>query len=96
MRIAAIAAMTVVLATPGPVRRGRRVEPTHALKEEQGRPGSESGRPRGADTPGAGSGASGNQKNASESPPPQSKKKCWPIPAGSSIVLMSGMPRTFV
>ena len=53
-----------------------------------------SGRAAGADTPGAGSGASGNQKNARQSPPPQSKKKCWPIPAGSSIVLISGMPST--
>ena len=53
-----------------------------------------SGRPLGADTPGAGSGASGNQKNARQSPPPQSKKKCWPMPAGSSMVLTSGIPST--
>jgi hypothetical protein len=53
-----------------------------------------SGRALGADTPGAGSGASGNQKNARQSPPPQSKKKCWPMPTGSSIVFTSGMPST--
>ena len=45
--------------------------------------------------PGAAAGASGNQKNASESPLPQSKKKCW-APPGISSVLMSGMPSTFV
>jgi hypothetical protein len=55
-----------------------------------------SGRAFGALMPGAGSGASGNQKKASESPPPQSKKKCWPIPAGNSIVFIRGMPRTLV
>ena len=27
-------------------------------------------------------------------PPPQSKKKCWPIPAGSSTVFTRGMPST--
>jgi hypothetical protein len=53
-----------------------------------------SGRAFGAEMPGAGSGASGNQKNARQSPPPQSKKKCWPMPAGSSMVLTSGIPRT--
>ena len=55
-----------------------------------------SGRAAGALMPGTPSGASGNQKKARQSPPPQSKKKCWPMPAGSSIVLTSGMPRTFV
>jgi len=35
-----------------------------------------SGRPVGPAMPGAGGGASGNQKNAKASPPPQSKKKC--------------------
>ena len=47
-------------------------------------------------TPGAAAGAFGNQKKAMQSPLPMSKKKCWPMPLGSSIVLMSGMPRTFV
>ncbi len=55
-----------------------------------------SGRPAGPEMPGAGGGASGNQKNARASPPPQSKKKCWPMPAGSSMVLTSGMPSTLV
>ena len=50
----------------------------------------------GATIPGTPSGASGNQKKARQSPPPQSKKKCWPMPAGSSIVLTNGMPRTLV
>ena len=40
-------------------------------------------------------GASGNQKNASESPLPQSKKKCC-APPGISSVLISGIPRTLV
>ena len=44
----------------------------------------------------AAGGASGNQKKASESPLPMSKKKCWPMPAGSSMVLISGRPRTLV
>lgn len=55
-----------------------------------------SGRATGAAMPGAAGGASGNQKKASESPLPMSKKKCWPMPAGSSMVLISGRPRTFV
>ena len=46
------------------------------------------------ETPGAGSGASGNQKNARQSPPPQSKKKCWPMSKGSLMVLTRGMPST--
>jgi hypothetical protein len=50
---------------------------------------------RGAATPGAASGASGNQKNARQSPPPMSKKKCCPSPPGSSIVFTSGIPSTF-
>ena len=55
-----------------------------------------SGRPTGAAMPGAAGGASGNQKNASESPLPMSKKKCWPMPTGSSTVLMRRSPSTFV
>ena len=45
--------------------------------------------------PGAWPGAPGNQKKATESPLPQSKKKCWP-PPGISRVLIIGMPSTFV
>lgn len=52
-----------------------------------------SGRPAGAEIPGTGSGASANQKKARRSPPPQSKKKCWPMSWGSSTVFTSGMPR---
>jgi hypothetical protein len=48
------------------------------------------------ETPGWASGAFGNQKKARQSPPPQSKKKCWPMPTGRSMVLTRGMPRTFV
>ena len=51
-----------------------------------------SGRAAGALMPGTGAGAPGNQKKASWSPPPMSKKKCWPMPAGSSTVLTSGKP----
>ena len=40
----------------------------------------------GDEIPGTRSGALANQKNATQSPLPASKKKCWPIPAGSSIV----------
>ena len=50
----------------------------------------------GAEMPGAGSGASGNQKKASVLPPPMSKKKCWPRPPDSSIVLTRRVPRTWV
>ena len=50
--------------------------------------------PRIAARPGCDSGESGNQKNASESPLPMSKKKCWPMPRGRSIVFVSGMPST--
>ena len=46
-----------------------------------------SGRTWGPDTPGVACSAFGNQKNASASPPPQSKKKCWP-PPGISMVLI--------
>lgn len=46
--------------------------------------------------PGTPSGALGNQKNASVAPPPMSKKKCWPQPAGSSTVFTSGEPRTLL
>ena len=53
-----------------------------------------SGRVAGDETPGMPSGASGNQKNAKVSVPPQSKKKCWPMPAGSSMVLIRGIPST--
>ena len=53
------------------------------------------GSPPAAATPGARSGAFGNQKKARQSLLPMSKKKCWPMPPGSSIVLMSGMPSTF-
>ena len=53
------------------------------------------GRPAGEATPGAAGGASGNQKKARLSPLPMSKKKCWPIPNGSSMVLVRGIPRTF-
>jgi len=49
----------------------------------------------GAEMPGSGSGASGNQKNASAFPPPMSKKKCWP-PLGRLIVLIRRMPSTWV
>jgi hypothetical protein len=51
-----------------------------------------SGRAAGAATPGGEVGASGNQKKASRLPPPQSKKKCWPMPSGRSMVFTSGMP----
>ncbi len=52
--------------------------------------------PRAAEAmPGAASGAPGNQKKARLSPLPRSKKKCCPMPFGSSMVLISGMPSTF-
>src|SRR4029453_1915145 len=49
--------------------------------------------------PGAGGGASSNQKNAMASRPlPTSKKKCWPLPLSwvNSKVFTSFMPRMFV
>ena len=52
------------------------------------------GRPAGLEMPGTDAGAFGNQKNASESPLPMSKKKCWPMSLGRSSVLVSGMPST--
>ena len=47
----------------------------------------------GVEMPGTESGASRNQKNASALPPPMSKKKCWPAPP-RSMVLISRMPST--
>ena len=42
------------------------------------------------------SGASANQKNATQSPLPASKKKCCPMSSGRSSDLISGIPSTFV
>jgi hypothetical protein len=50
----------------------------------------------GAEMPGTASGASANQKNATQSPLPASKKKCWPAPPGISSDLISGMPSTLL
>ena len=50
----------------------------------------------GEETPWWGGGASGNQKKARLAPLPMSKKKCWPRPPGSSMVLISGKPSTWV
>ena len=66
------------------------IEPTALVHSP--RPGTVTG----AEMPGTGSGASGNQKNASALPPPMSKKKCWPAPPGRFRVLISRMPRTWV
>ncbi len=66
-----------------------------AVRMSSGLPGPSPTTWRGEATPGAARGASGNQKKASASPLPMSKKKCWPAPSGSSIVFTSGMPRTF-
>ena len=81
---------------------GRRLAPVHpgeVLMKDFIEPmalvrAARSGRSFGWLTPGTGSGASGNQKNARLSPPPQSKKKCCPSPKGSSMVLTRGMPST--
>jgi hypothetical protein len=46
------------------------------------------------DTPGCAGPRRANQKKARQSSLPMSKKKCCPMPPGSSIVLTSGMPST--
>ncbi len=48
----------------------------------------------GDEMPGTRSGASANQKNATQSPLPASKKKCCPMPPGRSSDFTSGMPST--
>ena len=50
----------------------------------------------GDEMPGTRSGASANQKKATQSPLPASKKKCCPAPPGRSSDLISGMPRMLV
>ena len=50
----------------------------------------------GDERPGTRSGASANQKNATQSPLPASKKKCCPSPSGRSSDLINGMPRTLL
>ena len=46
----------------------------------------------GEEMPGTRSAASANQKKATQSPFPASKKKCWPIPPGRSSDLINGIP----
>jgi hypothetical protein len=48
----------------------------------------------GEEIPGTRSAASVNQKKATQSPFPASKKKCWPMPPGKSSDLINGIPST--